>query len=57
MAKYIVTSNRLDGLKRGDVIDDKDLDGVNIQFLLDAGHLSTQETKKPAKTKDTEQKD
>jgi hypothetical protein len=57
MAKYIVISNRLDGLKRGDVIDDKDLDGVNIQFLLEAGHLSTQETKKPAKTKDTEQKD
>jgi hypothetical protein len=53
MANYIVTSNRLDGLKRGDVISDKDLEGCNIDHLLDAGHISTQTVKKSAKTKVT----
>jgi hypothetical protein len=57
MANYIVTSNRLDGLKRGDVITDKDLEGCNIDHLLDAGHISTQQPKKSAKTKDTDEKE
>jgi hypothetical protein len=57
MANYIVTSNRLDGLKRGDVITDKDLEGCNIDHLLDAGHISTQTVKKSAKTKDTDEKE
>jgi hypothetical protein len=57
MANYIVTSNRLDGLKRGDVISDKDLEGCNIDHLLDAGHISTQQLKKSAKTKDTDEKE
>jgi hypothetical protein len=57
MANYIVTSNRLDGLKRGDVISDKDLEGCNIDHLLNAGHISTQTVKKSAKTKDTDEKE
>jgi len=57
MANYIVNSNRLDGLKRGDVITDKDLEGVNIEHLLEAGHISTQVIKKSAKTKDTDEKE
>jgi len=57
MANYIVNSNRLDGLKRGDVITDKDLEGANIEHLLEAGHISTQVIKKSAKTKDTDEKE
>ena len=54
MTTYLVTSNRLDGLKRGDTITDKDLEGCNIEHLIDAGHISTQQPKKSVKTKDTE---
>jgi hypothetical protein len=57
MTKYIVNSDRLNGLERGDVIDKKDLDGVNIEHLLNAGHLSTQDVKKSAKPKDTDTKE
>ena len=57
MTTYIVTSNRLDGLKRGDVISDKDLEGSNIGHLIDAGHISTQQPKKSVKTKDTDEKE
>ena len=58
MNTYIVTSDRLAGFRRGDVISDKDLEGVNVETLLDgghiAGHISTTITKKSAKTKDIE---
>jgi len=57
MTKYIVNSDRLNGLERGDVIDKKDLNGVNIEHLLNAGHLSTQDVKKSAKPKDTDTKE
>ena len=57
MTTYIVTSNRLDGLKRGDTITDKDLEGCNIEHLIDAGHISTQQPKKSVKTKDTDEKE
>ena len=57
MTTYIVTSNRLDGLKRGDVISDKDLEGSNIEHLIDAGNISTQQPKKSVKTKDTDEKE
>ena len=57
MTIYIVTSNRLDGLKRGDTITDKDLEGCNIEHLIDAGHISTQQPKKSVKTKDTDEKE
>ena len=57
MATYIVTSNRLNGLQRGDIVQSSDLDGVNIEHLVDAGHLSTHTLKKPAKTKNIETED
>ena len=57
MSVYIVTSNRLNGLRRGDIVQSSDLDGVNIQHLVDAGHLSPHTIKKPAKTKNIETED
>jgi hypothetical protein len=58
MNTYIVTSDRLAGFRRGDVISDKDLEGANVEALLDAGHIvehvSAQTVKKSAKTKDIE---
>ena len=54
MNTFIVTSDKLGGLKRGDTVTDKDLEGVNVEALIDGGHLSTYAPKKPAKTKDTE---
>ena len=54
MTNYLVTSDRLSGFKRGDTVTKKDLQGVDIEALVDAGHLSTQSTKKSAKTKDIE---
>jgi len=54
MANYVVTSNRLSGFERGQTVTDQDLKGVDVEALLDAGHISAQSTKKPAKTKDTE---
>ena len=54
MTSYMVISDRLGGFKRGDTVTDKDLEGVNVEALIDSGHLSTQSTKKSGKTKDTE---
>ena len=58
MNTYIVTSERLTGFQRGDVVTDKDLNGANIEALLDSGHIvehvSAQTVKKSAKTKDIE---
>ncbi len=54
MNTFIVTSDKLGGLKRGDTVTDKDLEGVNVEALIDSGHLSTQSAKKSGKTKDTE---
>ena len=54
MNTFIVTSDKLGGLKRGDIVTDKDLEGVNVAALIDGGHLSTQSAKKSGKTKDTE---
>ena len=58
MNTYIVTSERLTGFARGDVVTDKDLSGANVKALLDAGHIvghvSAQTVKKSAKTKDIE---
>ena len=57
METYLVTSDRLIW-KRGDIVTVKDLEYVNIQLLVDGGHISPQVVKKSAKTKDTEtQKD
>ena len=54
MTSYMVTSDRFAGFKRGDTVTDKDLEGVNVEALVDGGHLSTQSTKKSGKTKETE---
>jgi len=54
MANYLVTSARLAGYSPGDVVSDADLEGSNIDALIEAGHLSTQTPKKPAKPKDIE---
>ncbi len=54
MTSYMVTSNKLAGFKIGDTVTDKDLEGVNVEALVDGGHLSTQSTKKSGKTKETE---
>ena len=53
MASYIVTSDRLAGFNRGDVVESTDLD-ADIERLLEAGHISPQGSKKSAKTKDIE---
>jgi hypothetical protein len=37
----MVTSDRLGGFKRGDTVTDKDLEGVDVEALVDGGHLST----------------
>lgn len=56
MATYIVTSDRLIW-KRGTVLDATDLVDVNIDGLIDSGHISTHSVKKPAKTKTNETED
>ena len=53
MATYIVTSDRLAGFNRGDVVESTDLD-ADIERLIEAGHISPQGSKKYAKTKDIE---
>ena len=53
MASYIVTSDRLAGFNRGDVVESTDLD-ADIERLLEAGHISPHTPKKSAKTKDTD---
>ena len=56
MAQYIVTSDRFANCKRGDILNGNDLEegGINIDVLIDSGHISTYTAKKSAKTKDTE---
>ena len=56
---YEVTSNRLNGHTRGDIIRETDLGHLttDLLFLVEAGHLSPLKVKKSAKTIDTEQKD
>ena len=53
MAQYLVTSDRLNGLKRGDVVDVSELE-TDVAFLIEAGHISPHTPKKSAKTKDTD---
>ena len=57
MAKYVVTSNRLVGYEPGDVVDGNDLDGANIDALIEGGHISTQSARKSAKPKTIETED
>ena len=53
METYLVTSDRLIWA-RGAIVTTTDLEHVNVQALIDGGHLSPQGVKKSAKTKDTE---
>jgi len=53
MAQYLVTSDRLNGLKRGDIVEVSELE-ADVKYLLDAGHISPHTPKKSAKTKDTD---
>jgi hypothetical protein len=49
MATYKVTSDRIDGKKRGDLLHDHDLVGVNVDALLSAGHIEQARGAKPDK--------
>ena len=49
--KYEVTSGRLEW-EPGTTVDDKDLDGYNVEALIAGGHLSAVEKKKAAKAGD-----
>ena len=42
--KYKVTSARMKGYENGDVVNANDLEGVNIEALVAAGHLKKQST-------------
>jgi hypothetical protein len=53
METYLVTSDRL-VWGRGAILTAKDLEYVNIEALVNSGHISPQGLKKSAKTKDTE---
>ena len=55
MTSYMVTSDRLGGFKRGDTVTDKDLEGVDVEALVDGGHISTQSTKNLVKLKTQKQ--
>ena len=53
METYLVTSDRLIWA-RGAIVTATDLENVNIEALINGGHISPQGLKKSAKTKDTE---
>lgn len=49
MNEFKVTSDRLVGLECGDVVAVEDLDGLNVEALVAAGHLAP--NKKKSETK------
>jgi hypothetical protein len=49
MATYKVTSDRVDGKKRGDTLHDSDLAGVNVAALVEGGHIEAVRSGKPEK--------
>ncbi len=53
---YEVTSNRLNGHSKGDIIRAADLGDLttDLLFLVESGHLSPLKVKKSAKTIDTD---
>ena len=59
MTDYLVTSNRLNGHTRGDIIKAADLGDrtSDILFLVESGHLSPLKATKSAKPIDTEQQE
>jgi len=50
MATYKVTSDRFGGKKLGDSVTDSELDGLNVDALLAAGHLELVRSKSSEKT-------
>jgi len=50
MSSYRVTSDRLVGHDRGDTVADKDLDGMNVEALIAAGHLAPKKTTESKKS-------
>ena len=59
MTDYLVTSNRLNGHNRGDIVKAADLGDLtdNILFLVESGHLSPLKATKSAKPITTEQQE
>ena len=59
MTDYLVTSNRLNGHIRGDIIKAADLGDVttDLVFLVESGHLSPLKATKSAKPITTEQQE
>jgi len=59
MTDYLVTSNRLNGHTRGDIIKAADLGDLtsDILFLVESGHLSPLKATKSAKPITTEQEE
>lgn len=53
---YEVTSNRLNGYSKGDILREADLGDLttDLLFLVESGHLSPLKAKKSAKTIDTD---
>jgi len=49
MATYKVTSDRVSGKKRGDIVSDSDLAGVDVAALVDGGHLESSRSGKSDK--------
>mgnify|MGYP006971853382 FL=1 len=57
MASYRVKSERVAGKNAGDIVQSKDLEGVNVEALIAAGHLepaATVRARSESKEQDTE---
>lgn len=52
MTTYKVTSNRIAGKQPGDSISDEELAGVNVDALIEAGHISKTEPRKPKQSEE-----
>lgn len=54
MSTYKVTSDRLAGHDRGSTVTADDLEGVNIDALVQGGHLAEQKTRKADKSAESD---
>jgi hypothetical protein len=52
MAQYKVMSSMLADLTEGSIISDVDLEGLNVQALIEGGHIDSVAMPKQAKTQD-----
>ena len=55
MAQYKVISGMLEGKNVGDIISDAELEGLNIQALIDGEHISAQLSKSSKTSDDTKE--